>query len=136
MNLVHRRRRREARCRGAASRSGAVVTSALAPWPPSRALRWLREACPRRRNTATAPGAPYTAFGPAAAACHYSWLTEGFSCSSSPSLVLGAGAGQPEERVLQGRRAGGQVSDRRVGEQPPLADHYGVLSYQRHLADQ
>src|SRR5437667_385768 len=25
--------------------------------PPSRALRWLREACPRRRDTATAPAA-------------------------------------------------------------------------------
>src|SRR5262249_2259501 len=36
--------------------------------PPSRALRWLREAGPRRRDTATAPGAPYAAFGPAAAA--------------------------------------------------------------------
>src|SRR5215468_905099 len=37
-------------------------------WPPSRALRWLRKACPRRRDTATAPGAPYAAFGPAPAA--------------------------------------------------------------------
>src|SRR5690242_11640420 len=30
--------------------------------------RWLREAGPRRRDTATAPGAPYAAFGPAPAA--------------------------------------------------------------------
>src|SRR5215469_9917903 len=41
--------------------------------PPSRALglgpRWLREAGPRRRDTATARGAPYAAFGPAPAAC-------------------------------------------------------------------
>src|SRR6516165_7122224 len=40
--------------------------------PPSRALgrgpRWLREAGPRRRDTATAPGAPHAAFGPAPAA--------------------------------------------------------------------
>src|SRR5690348_13899999 len=41
-------------------------------WPPSRAVGpggppWLRETCPRRRDTATAPGAPYAAFGPAAA---------------------------------------------------------------------
>ncbi|HEV3067994.1 MAG TPA: imidazole glycerol phosphate synthase subunit HisF [Streptosporangiaceae bacterium] len=45
--------------------------------PPSRdvvpearrtAARWLREAGPRRRDTATAPGGPYAAFGPAAAA--------------------------------------------------------------------
>src|SRR5215831_720182 len=36
--------------------------AALISWPPSRALRWLREACPRRRETADA------AFGPAPAA--------------------------------------------------------------------
>src|SRR5262249_45789844 len=38
-------------------------------WLPSRALRWLREAGPRRPDTATAAGAPYAAFGPAPAAC-------------------------------------------------------------------
>src|SRR5260370_1023466 len=43
-------------------------TAVLISWPPSRALRWLREACPRRRDTATAPEAPYAAFGPAAPA--------------------------------------------------------------------
>jgi len=44
-------------------------TSVTAPsLPPSWALRWLREACPRRRDTATPPGAPHAAFGPAAAA--------------------------------------------------------------------
>src|SRR5215831_13049881 len=37
-------------------------TAALTRLPPSRALRWLREACPRRRDTADA------AFGPAPAA--------------------------------------------------------------------
>src|SRR5262249_47540766 len=54
----------------------------LISWPPSRALRWHREAAAgvrgsspgpagsRPRDTATAPGAPYAAFGPAAAACH------------------------------------------------------------------
>src|SRR5215470_2019725 len=44
----------------------------LTSLPPSRALglgpRWLRAAGPRRRDTATAPGAPYAAFGPAPAA--------------------------------------------------------------------
>src|SRR5215467_8308154 len=91
MNLVHRRRGREARCRGAASRSGAAVTNALIPLPPSRALRWLREACPRRRDTATAPGAPYAAFGPAAAAPHHPWLTK----RASQVLLDGPRAEQP-----------------------------------------
>src|SRR6516225_12188925 len=50
------------------SRSAAASLSSIISWPPSRALRWLREAGPRRRDTATAPGAPYAAFGPAAAA--------------------------------------------------------------------
>src|SRR5215469_15449383 len=44
--------------------------------PPSRALglgpRWLRAAGPRRRDPATALGAPYAAFGPAPAAFQYS----------------------------------------------------------------
>src|SRR5215470_10708312 len=42
-------------------------------WPPSRAVGpggppWLREAGPRHGDTATAPGAPYAAFGPVPAA--------------------------------------------------------------------
>src|SRR5689334_10427673 len=52
-------------------------TTGLISWPSSRALRWLREACPRRRDTATAPGAPYAAFDPAAAACRGRGLTDG-----------------------------------------------------------
>src|SRR4249920_1411219 len=43
-------------------RAAVTGMAALIPWPPSRALRWLREACPRRRDTADA------AFGPAPAA--------------------------------------------------------------------
>src|SRR6516162_72011 len=42
--------------------------TALIGLPPSRALRWLRGAGPRRRDPSTAPGAPYAAFGPAPAA--------------------------------------------------------------------
>src|SRR5262250_217988 len=91
MNLVHRRRGREARCRGAASRSGAAVTTALIPLPPSRALRWLRQACPRRRDTATASGAPYAAFDPAAAARRCPELTE----RASQVLLDRARAKQP-----------------------------------------
>src|SRR5215472_14383825 len=57
----HRRARQH---RASSFLTGGPVIS----WPPSRALRWLREACPRRRDTATAPEAPYAAFGPAAGA--------------------------------------------------------------------
>src|SRR6266568_8075574 len=63
--------------------------SLLICWPPSRALRWLREACPRRRDTATAPGAPYAAFGPAAAARRCPWLTDGVSLAVLAGVVAG-----------------------------------------------
>src|SRR5215470_2222244 len=48
--------------------AGVVIASPLLCLPPSRALHWLREACPRRRDTATGLGGPYAAFGPTPAA--------------------------------------------------------------------
>src|SRR5215813_6601925 len=50
-----------------AMRSAPVMGPRLLLLPPSRALRWLREAGPRRRDTATAPGTPYAAFDPPSA---------------------------------------------------------------------
>src|SRR5262249_56709006 len=109
MNLVHRRRRREARCRGAASRSGAAVTAALIPLPPSRdvapearqvAQRWLREADPGVRGSSPGPAESRrreavarsdAAFGPAAAARRRPWLTR----RASQVLLDGARAKQP-----------------------------------------
>src|SRR5215469_5943904 len=64
--------------------------------PPSRALglgpRWLREAGPRRRDTATAPGAPYAAFGPAPAARRQGLrLTEAVSLPAPRCVHVDAG---------------------------------------------
>src|SRR6516165_7750776 len=61
MNRVHRRRRRRAGPAVRVSPAAVAVATALISLPPSRALRWLREASPRRRDAADA------AFGPAPA---------------------------------------------------------------------
>src|SRR5215469_12138293 len=82
----------------------AAATSPLCPapttmasyWltlPPSRALRWLREAGPRHRDTATAPGAPYAAFGPVPAACRLP------SASASTTLASASLAGASHGRA-------------------------------------
>src|SRR5262245_7783552 len=133
MNLVHRRRGREARCRGAASRSGAAVTAALIPLPPSRALRWLREAWgsgglppgpaePRRPEAAARSD---TAFGPAAAARHRPWLTQ----RASQVLLDGARAKQPrvgedpdQREREQHRRQGGPAGVVQVDQERVLDD--------------
>src|SRR5215472_11499939 len=70
--LVRTRRRRI--LMGPPRRAAAAVTSPLTCLPPSRALRWLRVAGPRRRDTAAALRV-LAAFGPAPAA-------------SSPSLTI------------------------------------------------
>src|SRR5437660_10172146 len=60
-------------------RAAVTGIAALIPLPPSRALRWLREACPRRRDTADA------AFGPAPAAFQVGLrLAEGASLGAVP----------------------------------------------------
>src|SRR6266567_3318455 len=82
--------RRELTLAGGPDGSRRAVTVVLnACLPPSRALRWLREACPRRRDTATAPGAPHAAFGPAAAARRCPWLTDGVSLAVLAGVVAG-----------------------------------------------
>src|SRR5690242_6714478 len=63
--LIERRRLPNVGRTAGTSRSSSLSCGgapALISWPPSRALRWLREAGPRRRDTADA------AFGPAPAA--------------------------------------------------------------------
>src|SRR5215471_13352034 len=67
--------------------------------PPSRALRWLREAGPRRRDTAAALRV-LAAFGPAAAACHC--LPRG-RFAGFGRLVLAAGT--PLRRFASSRRS-------------------------------
>src|SRR5262249_22813309 len=80
--------------------AGMTTATSLFNLPPSRALRRLREACPRRRDTATAPGAPYAAFGPAPAACQ---------SGASASAPLRSGAcGDPR---VPGNRAAGPGED-------------------------
>src|SRR5215468_7895160 len=125
----------------AQARTNCVVLISL---PSSRALRLVvpearqtagRKACPRRRDTATAPGAPYAAFGPAPAAfsCDLLWpargqfgldrfgdavaqfrdadlgdqLAEEAPDHQPPGLVLGDAAGHQVEQVVVFQPAAG-----------------------------
>src|SRR5215831_10499898 len=103
-------RHTSARARWTAPR---MPSGTLFTWPPSRALRWLREACPRRRDTAASLRV-LAAFGPAAAA--FRDCLEPTSGASRSGSFLGAGqhpvaqgtqpvqhlVGAPAEVVVQG----------------------------------
>src|SRR6266566_5223298 len=83
-------------------------------WPPSRALRWLREAGPRRRDTADA------AFGPAPAvpaaslarllahvdgcACLFRCLQGGYGVGAGGALARAAAGERSEALGLQPHR--------------------------------
>src|SRR5262249_47247138 len=97
---------------------------ALIRLPPSRALRWLREVCPRRRGTAAALRV-LAAFGPAAAARHCPQLTE----RASQVLLDGARAEQPrvgedpdQRDREQYRRQSGPAGVVQVGQERVLDD--------------
>src|SRR6516225_3173466 len=100
----------------------ALMRRSLISLPPSRALRWLREACPRRRDTATAPDGPYAAFGPAAAARHC-LVDRTFHRPSSPANKSCSTVPGPAPAVRAGslpRASSVKYSRPLIGCQPPL----------------
>src|SRR5215475_846040 len=113
--------------------AGGCSAPAPVSLPPSRALRWLREACPRRRDTATAPGAPYAAFGPAAAACrHPRSVAAGLSSGlREPGAAAGAAVAvrgrQPVDPVTEAVPLGGEVAQVLLRRLDREGDHAGYL---------
>src|SRR5215471_10458991 len=108
------------RCRKLTRRSVTSSRPALIRLPPSRALRWLREAGPRRRDTTAA------AFGPAPAASRVSVSRTANVSTNAPAPAQGV----PEQ--VQ-RQHGGQQEQARDEHEDGLR-RQGALAERDHVA--
>src|SRR5215831_7858998 len=96
--------------------------SPLISLPPSRALRWLREACPRRRDTAPAPAAWRDPRSVAAGLS--SGLREPGAAAGVAVAVRGR---QPVDPVTEAVPLGGEVAQVLLRRLDREGDHAGYL---------